>query len=182
MVTRNYCCIAAAIFFALFSCRDLLAGQAKPPVPLSVQVFQKKLLIAQGKDRQVFDLSDLVEGYELNQGKLRFENSDDKFRYLVVYISGPSRSPIAAQSFCGAGTEGYLLWLALDSRWRLRKRQSALLESCFQSAKGVYEIKANRLSAEWYNYRLEKHFTLAYDSFAPARGFSITESKIEPAK
>lgn len=149
---------------------------------VSIQVTQKKLLIAQGKDRQVFDLSDLVESYELNQGKLLFDNSDDKSRYLVVHISGPSRSPVAAQSFCGAGTEGYLLWLALDRRWRLQERQSVLLESCFQSAEGSYELKAGRLSAEWDNYRLEKHFALAYDSLRPARGFSIAESKIDASK
>jgi len=166
----------------MFWCGDLSAGQAKLLAQPSVRVSQKKLLIAQGKDRQVFDLSDLFEGFELNEGKLLFDNSDGKLLYLVIYVSGPSRSPIAVQSFCGAGTEGYLLWLALDSRWRPQKRQSALLESCFQSAEGVYEINGNRLIAEWDNYRLEKHFTLAYDSLAPARGFSITDTNIEPAK
>jgi len=50
----------------------------------------------------------------------------------------------AAMSYCGAGSEGYLLWKALDNFWRLQKRQLAPIEAYFERAEGSYEIKAIR--------------------------------------
>jgi len=85
-------------------------------------------------------------------------------------------------SHCGAGTEANLLRLAFDNFWRVQKRQSALIESCFDSAEGSYEIKANHLTAIWDNYRFEKHFTLDYDARLLERGFHIIETKIESSK
>lgn len=169
------------MLLALAWAEMLSAGQAAP-ASLFVQVRQKTLSIAQGSLRRQVDLSQLFQGYVLNESKLLHASADGKALYLVVFISGPSRSPIAAQSFCGAGTEGYLLWLMFDQAWREQKRQSALIESCFESADGSYEIKAGRLTAEWDNYRLEKHFRLEYDANAAARGFAVAESKIEAAK
>lgn len=161
MVTADRYHIAGITFFVALLCfGDLSAGQANQMASLSLQVAQKWLVVGQGKARHYVELSELVEAYELKEAKLLYANSDGKSRYVVVYVPGPSRAPIAAMSYCGAGTEGYLLWLAFDNLWRVHKRQSALIESCFVSADGSYEIKANRLTAMWNNYRLEKHFTL----------------------
>lgn len=183
MVTADRSHIAGIILSVGLLCfGDLSAGQAHQAASFSVQVAHKRLVIGQGKERLIVDLSKVVEAYELNEAKLLYANSDGKLHYFVAYVSGPSGSPIAAMSCCGAGTEGYLFRLAFDNLWRLQKRQSVLIESCFESAEGSYEIKANRLTATWDNYRLEKHFTLEYDSRSPERGFHITETKIESGK
>lgn len=159
-----------------------MLGGAQATVPVAVQVSQKHLILVQGQVRRRVDLASVFQGYELKETKLLHSTSDAKARYLVIYIAGPSRSPMAALSFCGAGTEGYLVWLMFDPAWCELKRQSALIESCFESAEGRYEFKAGRLTAAWENYRLEKHFELAYNANAAAGGFSISETKIEPAK
>lgn len=152
---------------------------------MSIEVAQKKLVVVQGKDRHAFDCSKIVDLYQLTQGKRFFSSADSKSRYLVVFVSGPSRSPMAAMNYLGAGTEGYLIWFKLDSTGRLHKEQSALIESCFQSAEGQYEVKGERLTATWDNYHLEKHFVLEYDSHMENRGFRIVETEItvgnEPA-
>lgn len=80
-----------------------------------------------------------------------FATADTKFHYLVVSVSGPSRAPVAAMNYCGAGTEVYLFWLALDHQWRVQKQQAALIASCFESADGSYEIAGKHLNASWDN-------------------------------
>lgn len=85
-------------------------------------------------------------------------------------------------NYCGAGTEAYLFWLALDHQWRVQKQQAALIASCFESADGSYAIAGKRLNASWDNYRLMKRVNLKYDSDQAARGFHIAESKIENSK
>ena len=180
MVKRNYPgVIVIALSTALTIAALVRAGEAPPP---SIQVEQKKLIIRQGEVGFEIDLAKTFHGYEINEGKLLFASADAKARYLVTYVAGPSRSPVAALSFCGAGTEGYLLWSMFDQAWREQRRQAALIESCFESAEGIYEINGDRLTAEWVNYRLEKRFTLKYDARAPAQGFRIGESKIVSGK
>ena len=116
MVTADRYQIATISFLVALLCfSDLSAGQAIQTASLSVQVAQKRLVIEQGTDRHFVDLSKLVDAYELKEAKLLYANSDGKSHYVVVYVSGPSRSPIAAMSYCGAGTEGYLPWLAFNN-------------------------------------------------------------------
>lgn len=155
------------------------AEPAAKSIRVTVQVAQKKLLVLDDGARYAIDLSKLTEAHELNQAKLLFANVMGAHRYLLVYVGGPSRPVEAATKYCGAGTEASLMWLMLDSRWRLLRSQAALIESCFESAEGSYEVKNAQATAQWVNFRLMKNFSMRYSAVQPAAGMSVVEQPLD---
>lgn len=176
--------LRAVLFVALAGAGHTPSAAQPPPQPIKVTVAtaQKKLLIHHRGARHPVDLSAIDKAHDLNEAKLLFASAVGSIRYLLVYVRGPSRSPAAADKYCGAGTEGSLVWLMLDSRWRLLRSQTALIESCFESAEGDYEINGARLTARWSNFHLNKSFTMSYDSSQPAAGMSVVERSLDSIK
>lgn len=181
---RSKSLLHALLLAALVALSDasLVAELVSKPIQMTVRSAQKQLLIQYSGSRYAVDLSNLSRAHELNEAKLIFANVIGAHRYLTVYVSGPSRQASAADKYCGAGTEGSLLWLMLDSRWRLLRSQAALVESCFESAEGAYEVNGARLTARWNNFHLNKSFTMSYDSAQPSAGMSVVEQSLDPRR
>lgn len=149
------------------------------PFEATVGVERKKLLLRHRGARYSVDLSNVNDAYEFDEAKLLFASATGGYRYLLVYVGGPSRPTAAADKYCGAGREGALVWLTLDRHWRQLRSQTALIESCFESAEGYYEVKNAQATARWVNFQRMKDFSMSYNAAQPAAGMSIVEQPLD---
>jgi hypothetical protein len=82
---------------------------------------------------------------------------------------------------CGAAEECGLLWIKLDSAWKISDIKAARYESCWQSSSSSdgYKLSGRRLSMEYDDFSARKHYKLLYDADQPERGLNMEESPLE---
>lgn len=143
---------------------------------------QRLVLTSRGV-RRTLDLKDAINAARIDKVKLLFVSRSQSFVYLVVDICGPSK-PVPDARRCGAADECNLLWLKLDSAWKINEVKSAPYESCWKSstASDGYKISGQKLQMEYDDFSEKKHYKLSYDADQPERGFNITESALAEFK
>lgn len=140
----------------------------------------RSILLTSGTVRRSLNVREQVLAARLDEVKLLFASREGSFTYLLVDACGPSKAvPDARQ--CGAADECGLLWIKLDSAWKISDIRSASYESCWKSSSSSdgYKISGRRLSMEYDDFHAGKHYKLSYDADEPARGFSMEESALD---
>ncbi|MBS1795275.1 MAG: hypothetical protein JSS81_15570 [Acidobacteria bacterium] len=124
------------------------------------------------------DIYKNIDAARIVRAKILFAAQKAGFRYLVLDVSGWSKAKLDDRQ-CGAGTESNLLWIKLDTAWKIIEVQSERYESCWASIEPDegYSVKDGILTAEFMNFRDELNTVLTYDPRTPEKGFRLEKSK-----
>lgn len=138
----------------------------------------KLVLNSRGKTH-VLDVSGQIDAAKLDDVDVIFASRKPPFTYLLVSACGSSRLKSNDRQ-CGAGLECNLLWLKLNSNWRISDIKSAHYESCWTyitSTEG-YKTKDHTLEMDYNDFNRKINYKLSYDALQPENGFILKESEI----
>lgn len=140
----------------------------------------KMILTSRGKSHTL-DVRGSIDAAKLEEVDVIFATRRSAFDYLLVDACGPSR-PESNDRHCGAGSECNLLWIKLDTGWKISDIKSARYESCWAPITMTYDsykVKGNILQMEYRNFVEHKHYKLTYDADRPESGFAIEETVVK---
>lgn len=141
----------------------------------------KLVLTSQGK-KHLLDVSRSIDAAKLDDTSVLFATRRQDFLYLLVSACGPSRIGSHDRQ-CGAGVECNLLWIKLNSTWRMNDIKSVRYESCWApvTSNEGYQIRGNSLQMAYSDFREKKEYKLTYDAHRPESGFQVEESAMNDA-
>jgi hypothetical protein len=137
----------------------------------------KLILTSRGKSH-VLDVSRSVDAAKLNEVDVLFATSRPGFTYLLIDACGPSRLESNDRQ-CGGGQECNLLWVKLNTGWKISDIKATRYESCWAPVtmtSNGFNVKGNTLQMEYSNSSEDKNYKLTYDADRPESGFAIEES------
>lgn len=185
--------IRETVLIAIFLCSaGLVAQSGDLPSESSdsvqrVTAHDKAIVAHEGGKEHEFDFDDVLQLSEIDTVRLLFQNRMKDELYLLLHVIGPSTGGGNGQ--CGAGQEGYLIWMALDAKWQKDDQKLELIASCFENIGSLdtesYAIKQGKLVAEYIEYKEDSENvqnTLTYDSAEPDKGWTIERKDYSPAK
>jgi hypothetical protein len=125
-------------------------------------------------------LVEQIDAAKITDTELLFASQKDGFRFLVIDVSGWSREKQNDRQ-CGAGVESNLIWVKLDSAWKILDAKSVNYESCWSGAElnEPRKLTKKSLNAEFDDFGTGLNVKLAYNADEPEKGFQITEKKIK---
>lgn len=156
-------------------------AQNNPAEPkLTIRASGDRLVIKSPKRSYTIDVAGKIDAARVEDVSILFVTRRADFIYLLVDVCGLSKVP-PDDRMCGAGIECNLLWLKLDSRFRLVDSNSAHYESCWQpiTATDGYKIDGRILRMEYSDLNENLKYKLDYDADQPERGFQIEKSPLE---
>ncbi len=126
------------------------------------------------------NVSGQIDAAKVTETELMFANQKDGFRYLVIDISGWSREKQNDRQ-CGAGVESNLIWLKLDSAWKILDVKAVRYQSCRSGIdlNDSFKSTKNSLNIEFDNFRDDVKTKLSYNADEPEKGFQIEETKLK---
>jgi hypothetical protein len=143
-----------------------------------------------GKGRQVMltyrgrshklDVGEQIDAAKLTDVTLLFASRRGPYIYLVVDACGSSK-PKSDDRHCGAGTECNLLWIKVNTEWRIVDSKSVRYESCWQpitSSEG-YKISGGNFEMVYEDLRQKVGYRVTYNVEQPERGFQVEERALE---
>ena len=139
----------------------------------------KVILTSRGKSHAL-DVSNSIDAAKLDGVDILLATRRPDFTYLLIDACGPSRIESNDRQ-CGAGRECNLLWIKLNTGWKISDIKSTRYESCWApvSSDDGYKITGNILQMEYSDFREKKDYKLTYDATRPESGFVIEESAIK---
>jgi hypothetical protein len=115
-----------------------VSGVAQSQKPLGAQLRVRwealNVVVIQDGAKHRYRVDAEVPAYSLHSVKLLSAKRGGDFTYLLFDISGQSRGPEDAQSYCGKGEERSLVWMKLDHDWNKIDSQHFVVESCWDTA------------------------------------------------
>lgn len=170
----------AIIFIILLCAANLTFGQKSATSVYKISAKGGNLTVKFQNRAYRFNVQEQIDAARITETEIMFADEKDGFRYLVINVSGWSREKQDDRQ-CGAGTESNLLWLKLDSNWKIAGIKSVRYESCWSSVdlNDSFKITENSLAADFDNIREKTNVKLSYNSLEPEKGFQITETKLK---
>ena len=98
-----------------------------------------------------------------------------ELRFLLLFVTGPSRRGGNGMGHCGSGIESSIVWLKLDG-WRISDYKFRLVESCWHGISLLKPIswKDETCVVNFWDFEdNNQEFTLSYDSRKPSDGFRL---------
>jgi hypothetical protein len=139
----------------------------------------KLVVTYQGKPH-ILNTTEQIDAAKITDTEILFANRKDNFTYLVIAVGGPSKAKSDDRQ-CGAGEEDNLLWIKLDSKWKIEDIKSVRYESCWAptTSDEGYKIKNNTLTIHITDFHRDVDALVSYSANEPEKGFKITELAIE---
>ncbi|HEY0322821.1 MAG TPA: hypothetical protein VGC66_17840 [Pyrinomonadaceae bacterium] len=130
--------------------------------------------------RRTLNVQEQISAARLDEVNLLLVTRRQSFTYLLVNACGPSKAIPDARR-CGAAEECSLLWIKLDTAWKISDIKSARYESCMESSTSSdgYKISGQKLRMEYDDFTERKHYKLSYDAEQPEQGFTLEASPLE---
>lgn len=171
--------VSLAVAFFVYAPATAQNNPAEPKLTVKVSG-RNRLVIKSPKRSYPIDVADKIDAAQIEDASILFVTRRTDFIYLLVDVCGLSKVP-PDDRMCGAGVECNLLWLKLDSRFRLVESNSVRYESCWQpiSAADGYKIDGRILRMEYSDLNENLKYKLNYDADQPERGFQIEKSPLE---
>jgi hypothetical protein len=171
------------VIFLLILCFASVLAVGQKPTKSTYKIRAKGLLLVvtyQGKAHHLATNDEQIDAAKITDTEILFANRKDGFTFLVVNVSGWSKVKQDARQ-CGAGVESNLLWIKLNSAWKIAEIKSVRYESCWSSiaADDGFKINGNLLNIEFDNFRDDVNIKLSYNAEQPEKGFQIEETKLK---
>src|SRR4051812_7588894 len=140
----KYISIIAA---ALLLSSSLAFAQKSSKTAYKVRAKGLRLVVTfQGKTH-LLNTTEQIDAAKITDTEILFANRKADFTYLVIAVGGSSKAKSDDRQ-CGAGEEDNLLWIKLDSAWKITDIKSVRYESCWSptTSDDGYKIKNNTLT------------------------------------
>lgn len=138
-----------------------------------------QLSVTHKNKAHTLNLADKIDAAKITETEILFANRKEGFIYLVIDVSGQSKIK-QDNRHCGAGTESNLIWIKLDSNWKILDSNSVRYESCWSpTSNDNYQIKDNRMYIEIEDFHNDLDIKLSYNADEPERGFQITQKALK---
>ncbi|HJR06707.1 MAG TPA: hypothetical protein VJ842_05585 [Pyrinomonadaceae bacterium] len=170
--------ITVFVLFWLTAGAALAQSQAKADFKLRGKGRQF-ILTYRGRDHKL-DVGEQIDAARLTDVALLFSSRREPYTYLVVAACGSSKLKSDDRQ-CGAGTECNLLWIKVDTEWRVGDSKFVRYESCWlpiTSSEG-YKISGSNLEIVYEDLRQKTSYRVTYNAGQPERGFQIEERALE---
>lgn len=172
--------LKAALFVSVLLTQSLAFAQTSSRgAQIRLRGRGRSVLLLSGRVRRSLDLKEQVLAARLDEVTLLFASREASFTYLLVDACGPSKAVPDARR-CGAADECGLLWIKLNSGWRMLDVRTANYESCWTPSSSTegYKITGRKLTMEYRNFGESKQYRLTYDADQPGLGFNVEESAL----
>jgi hypothetical protein len=118
----------------------------------------------------------------INQVTLMNQARRGRNFFVMISLGGPSKE-IRDNHYCGAGTEGNIVWLKLDEKRAVVDSASYLVDSCFKTVESSqplgYRDKQRILNAEFTSFSEMKKYWIYYNPAKPYKGFRVVSKVLE---
>lgn len=168
------------IFTVLFLACGSALGQKQAKSSYKIRAEGRQLILSfQGKTHRLNTIEQ-IDAEKVTNTEILYAGKKDNFTYLVVDVSGQSRAKQNDRQ-CGAGIESNLIWIKLDSMWKISGINSVRYESCWSSVNSEegYKINGKTLFIELNNFRENQYIRLSYNADEPERGFQIEQKALK---
>lgn len=164
----------------LFASSAAFAQKASDKSQIKLRGKGNRLILTSKGVRRTFDLKEKIDAAKLDDVELLLVSRKESFVYLLVSACGSSKL-VPDDKHCGAGEECNLLWLKLDSGWKMSDSKSIRYESCWQpvTSSDGYKISGQTFRMEYSNLIEKKHYKVSYNADQPEAGFTVEESPLE---
>lgn len=168
--------ISIILCFATF----LTFGQKSTNPAYRIRARSGGVIITFQRKAHFLNIGEQIDAAKVTDTELIFANQKNGFRYLVIDVSGWSREKQNDRQ-CGAGLESNLIWLKLDSAWKILDTKSVRYQSCWSGTdlNDPFKITKNSMNAEFDDFGKNLNVKLAYNSDEPEKGFQIQEKAIK---
>jgi len=178
---------ATLLLMMLSACLPSFAGATQrgassraAPDKVSVRAKGRRSVVVTERGRaHTLDLTKHIDAARIEDASALFLTRAGGFTYLLLDVCGPSKEPQDARH-CGAGTECNVVWLKLDSEWRVRDARNERYESCWApitSDEGP-KVQGRRLTFTVENFREEVRREVTYDADNPGAGLAVKRTPI----
>ncbi len=168
------------LIFIFFAGIQVKAQNSVQSIPLKVRRAGQNLVVNDRQQRHLLKVGDKIDAAKLEDVKLLFANRRGSDIFLVVDVRGWSKARQDDHQ-CGAGEEGNLLWIKLNSQWRVGDIKSIRYESCWVSIEpdDNYKIDERGLQFKYSDFSKMLGYELKYEVENPEQGFKIVETKLK---
>jgi hypothetical protein len=139
----------------------------------------RKLLVTSEGKAHLLDLGDSIDAAKLRDVEILLITRKPDFLYLLLSACGPSKLKEDDRQ-CGAGDECNLLWIKVNTDWKISDSKSVRYESCWSPISSIdgYKVKGRTLTLAYDDLRKNVTYTLSYDADHPESGFEVKEAEI----
>jgi hypothetical protein len=122
-----------AIIVALCAA-GLIVAQSNIPLGARLKLHWKgsTVYLREGATEHELDVRDQFHAVRLDKVVLQSAKDAGGFIYLLLDVTGPSKLPQDSHQ-CGAGYESDLIWLKLDTDWKVQNTSDFRYESCWST-------------------------------------------------
>jgi hypothetical protein len=173
--------LAAAVPLSLLlACAAWAQTGAAPQGPFKVRPKGRRAVVVTERGRaHTLDLSQEIDAMRIEEVSVTFLSRAGGFTYLVLDVCGLSKVPPDDRQ-CGAGIECNVVWLKLDSAWRVRGAQNQRYESCWApiTLEGEMKVEGRRLTLTVEDFRDEVRREVTYDADNPDAGLTVKQTPL----
>ena len=147
---------------------------------VSVRTKGRRAVVVTERGRaHTLDLSKQIDAMRIEEVSATFLSRAGGFTYLLLDVCGLSKVPPDDRQ-CGAGIECNIVWLKLDTGWRVRGAQNQRYESCWASISSDegLKVQGRRLTLVLDDFSAEVHRDIAYDADNPDAGLTVKQTPI----
>jgi len=170
----------AIFIFVLCFAVNLAFGQNPMNPAYKIRASKSAVTVTfQGKAHRL-NVGQQIDAAKITETEVVFANQKDGFRYLVIGVSGGSRDSDFDRQ-CGAGIESNMIWLKLNSAWKILDMKSVRYQSCWSGIdlNGPFKLTKKALNMDFDNNRDAVNTKVSYNSDEPEKGFQIVETKLK---
>lgn len=164
----------------LFSTCAIVFAQKQTKSEYTISFKNRQLSVRhQGRSHQLALDADQIDAAKITEAKILFADRKNGFTYLVIDVSGQSRDKENDRQ-CGAGVEANLIWIKLDSSWKISEAVSERYESCWSpiTSDEGYKTNGRTLTILIDNLRDDVSIRLSYNANQPEKGFERKSSAL----
>ncbi len=138
---------------------------------------RRSVVVRERGRSHTLDLTKHIDAARIEEVSVLFLTRKGEDAYLLLDVCGPSKVPSDDRQ-CGAGTECNVVWLKLDSAWRVGDAQNARYESCWSSVSSEEgpKVAGRLLTLALEDFRDEVRREVSYDADRPEAGLTVKQS------
>ena len=140
---------------------------------------RQRVVVTERGRAHTLDLKEQIDAASIEEVSALFLTRAGGFTYLVLDVCGLSRFPPGDRQ-CGAGTECNVVWLKLDSAWRVSEAKNERYESCWApvtSEEGP-KVSGRLMTLTLEDLREEVRREVTYDADKPEAGLTVRQTPL----
>ena len=168
------------VFILFWLAAGTTLAQSPAKAEFKIRGKGQQLILTYQRREHKLNVSEQIDAAKLTDVALLLTSRRESHLYLVVAACGASKLKSDDRQ-CGAGTECNLLWIKVNSEWRIVELNSVRYESCWlpiTSSEG-YKITGSNLELVYEDLRQKLSYRVTYNAEQAERGFQVEKHALE---